>query len=134
MFRKIVSSFFWRLPMTNPLYWKCQYILVKLGRKTVSFTFHHILESHLWFYYLKKSKTSPTIYDKWEKRDCVQHIGTDILQLICGTTLQVLRSFKNLSSIRQTEVPVLLYYFEYLAFLRWHLHQCIFWPSSKTVQ
>lgn len=63
--------------MTNPLSWKYQYIPVKLGRKAVSFTFHHVLESHLWFYYLKKLKISPTIYDKWEKCDCVQHVGTD---------------------------------------------------------
>lgn len=51
------------------------------------------------------------IYDKWENCDSVQDVGTDILQLICATTLQVLRSFKILGSIRQTEVPVLMYYF-----------------------
>lgn len=104
--------------MTNPLSWKYQYIPVKLGRKAVSFTFHHVLESHLWFYYLKKLKISPIIYNKWEKCNYVQHVGTDILQLICGTTLQVLRTFKSLGSIRQTEVPVLMCYFEYLAFLK----------------
>lgn len=133
MFRIIVLSFYWRLPVTNPLLWKYWWIPVKVGRKAVSFTFHHILESHLWFYYLKELKISPTIYDKWEKCACVQHVGTEILQLICATALQVLRSFKNLGSTWQIEGPVLMYYFEYFSFLRWHLHQCIFWPSSKTV-
>lgn len=52
--------------MTNPLYWKYQYIPVKFGMKAVSFTFHHILKSCLWCYYFKKLKTSPVIYGKWE--------------------------------------------------------------------
>lgn len=117
--------------MTNPLISEIllflQYALVKLGRKLSTFTSHHILKISLCSYHFKKLKALHTISDKGEKCDSMHHAGTEILQLICGRRSRYQEPLGNVDNIRQTTVLALMYWFECLACLKWHLHQCVTW-------
>lgn len=95
-----------------------QYISAELGRKAANFTSHHMLKISLWFCYFKQLKELCTIYDEGEMCDSVQHAGTEILPFICGRRSRYQEPSENVDSIRQTKMPVLVDYFEHLAFLK----------------